>query len=151
MRRRNPDDGLVTFLVKLRQRGYSRSITAFWRILKRQSLAPVKPPNPKYVAKPYEKMLYPGQRVRADVKEVPAVCIAGDAKIMGEKFYRFTAVDEYSRSRYLAAFKDESSYSATEFIKQLMKVFPFKTECIQTDNGPEFTTRFTNKKDKPNS
>ena len=123
IRRRNPNDGLVTFRVKLRHRGYSRSITALWRILKRQSLAPVKPPNPKYAAKEYEKMLYTGQRVQADVKEVPAVCIAGDAKIMGEKFYRFTAVDEYSRFRCLAAFKDESSYSASEFIKQLREIF----------------------------
>lgn len=149
MRRRNPNDGLVVFWIKLKQRSYSRSITALWRVLKRQSLAPVKPPNPKYIAKEYEKMLYPGQRVQVDVKEVPAVCIAGDAKIMGEKFYQFTAIDEYSRFRYLAAFKDESSYSASEFVKQLIKVFPFKIECIQTDNGPEFTTRFTNKKDKP--
>jgi hypothetical protein len=28
---------------------------------------PVKLPNPKYVAKPYEQMQYPGQRVRIDV------------------------------------------------------------------------------------
>lgn len=68
MRRRNPNAGLVVFWVKLRQRGYSRSIPALWRVLRRLALIPVKPPNPKYIPKPYEKMLYPGQRVQIDVK-----------------------------------------------------------------------------------
>ena len=40
---------------------------------------------------------------------------------------------------YLAAFQDESSFSAAAFVKQLVKAFPFTIECIQTDNGPEFT------------
>lgn len=64
MRKRNPELGLVVFWVKLMQRGYSRSIPTLWRILKKLSLQPVKPPNPKYVAKPYEPMLYLGQRVQ---------------------------------------------------------------------------------------
>lgn len=149
MRRRNPHDGLVHFWVKLTMRGYSRSITGLWRVLKRLGALPVKLPNPKYVPQPYEQMQYPGQRIQVDVKTVPASCIAGDAKILGERFYQFTAIDEFSRFRYLAAFKDESSYSASLFVRQLVKAFPFKIECIQTDNGPEFTSRFTSKKEKP--
>lgn len=149
MRRRNPNDGLVVFWVKLKERGYTRTITSLWRVLKRLNAIPVKLPNPKYISKPYEPMLYPGQRVQVDVKEVPAACVAGDARVLGEKFYQFTAIDEYSRYRFLAAFKDESSYSAAQFVKMLVKAFPFKIECIQTDNGPEFTNRFTAKKDKP--
>ena len=47
MRRRNPHAGLVVFWVKLRQRGYSRSITGLWRVLKRLQCLPVKPANPK--------------------------------------------------------------------------------------------------------
>lgn len=35
MRRRNPNDGLVIFWVKLKQRGYSRSIPSLWRTLNR--------------------------------------------------------------------------------------------------------------------
>ena len=34
MRRRNPNAGLVVFWVKLRQRGYKRSITGLYRFLK---------------------------------------------------------------------------------------------------------------------
>ena len=81
MRRRNPHTGLVTFWVKLRQRGYTRSITGLYRFLKKQGMTAQKLPNPKYVAKPYEQMLYPGQRIQIDVKFVPSVCLVGDAKV----------------------------------------------------------------------
>ena len=111
MRRRNPNAGLVVFWVKLRQRGYTRSITGLYRILRKQGQMPVKPPNPKYVPKPYEQMLYPGQRVQIDVKFVPEACIVGEAN--GKKFYQYTAIDEYSRFRYLEAFVEHSSYSRT--------------------------------------
>ena len=76
MRRRNPHAGLVVFWVKLRQRGYARSIAGLYRVLVKLGEMAVKPPNPKYIPKPYEQMQYPGQRVQIDVKFVPAACIA---------------------------------------------------------------------------
>ena len=142
MRRRSPNLGLVVFWVKLRQRGYSRCVTSLWRVLRRQKLQPVKPPNPKYIPKPYEKMHYPGERVQVDVKVVPSVCITGDAKIMEEHFFQYTAIDEYSRFRFVAAFKEQSTYSSVQFLEMLLKAFPFKIECIQTDNGTEFIKPF---------
>ncbi len=42
MGRRNPHAGLVVFWIKLRQKGYSRSITGLYRVLIRQSLMPKK-------------------------------------------------------------------------------------------------------------
>ena len=54
MRRRNPHAGLVVFWVKLTQRDYSRSIPGLYRFLRKQNLMASKPPNPKYVPKPYE-------------------------------------------------------------------------------------------------
>lgn len=48
MRKRNANAGLVVFWVKLRKRGYSRSITGLYRVLRRQGQMAVKPPNPKY-------------------------------------------------------------------------------------------------------
>jgi transposase InsO family protein len=142
MRRRNPNAGLVVFWVKLMQRGYTRSITGLYRVLRKMGEMAVKPPNPKYVAKPYEKMQYPGQRVQIDVKFVPAVCLVGDAT--GKKFYQYTAIDEYSRFRYLEAFEEHSSYSSAVFLEHMLKKFPFKVECVQTDNGQEFTKRLGN-------
>lgn len=77
MRKRNANAGLVVFWVKLRQRGYTRSVTGLYRLLRRQGELRVNPPNPKYIPKLYEKMQYPGQRVQIDVKFVPEVCIVG--------------------------------------------------------------------------
>lgn len=141
MRRRNPHEGLVVFWVKLTQRGYKRSITGLYRVLKRQEIMACKPPNPKYIPKPYEQMRYPGQRVQVDVKFVPSVCLVGEAT-KGCKFYQYTAIDEYSRWRYVEAFDEHSTYSSAIFIDHLVKAFPLPIECIQTDNGLEFTKRF---------
>ena len=94
------------------------------------------------MAKPYEQMQFPGQRVQIDVKFVPEVCMVGDAK--GKKFYQYTAIDEYSRFRYLEAFEEHSTYSSAIFLEHLIKKFPFKIQCVQTDNGMEFTKSLGN-------
>ncbi|MDY5591150.1 MAG: helix-turn-helix domain-containing protein, partial [Candidatus Fimivicinus sp.] len=75
MRRRNPNTGLVVFWVKLRQRGYTRSVSGLYRFLRKRGQMAVPLPNPKYVPKPYEQMQYPGQRGQIDVKVVPSVCM----------------------------------------------------------------------------
>ena len=149
MRRRNPDAGLVVFWVKLMQRGYNRSIPGLYRFLKKQGLTAVKPPNPKYVPKPYEQMDHPGQRIQIDVKFVPSVCLVNEAK--EKKFYQYTAIDEYSRWRFVEAFEEHSSYSSMLFLQHLVKAFPCPIECVQTDNGQEFTKRFSSHggSDKP--
>ena len=139
-RRRNPNAGLVILWVKLMQKGYKRSITGLYRFLRKQGIMAVKVPNPKYVPKPYEKMHYPGQRVQVDVKFVPAICLVNEAK--GQKFYQYTAIDEYSRWRFVEAFEEHSSYSSAQFLEHLIKAFPYPIECVQTDNGQEFTKRF---------
>jgi len=137
MRRRNPNDGLVVFWVKLMQRGYKRTINGLYRVLIKRGAAAVKPKNPKYIPKPYEQMSYPGQRVQIDVKHVPAACLVGEAQ--GKKFYQYTAIDEFSRYRYLEAFEECSTYSSAIFLEHMLNAFPFKVECVQTDNGFEFT------------
>ena len=89
MRRRNPNDGLVIFWVKLRLRGYSRSVTALYRCLKRLNLQVIKLPNPKYIPKPYKKALFSGEKVQVDVKHVPSACIVGNAA--GQKMYQYNS------------------------------------------------------------
>ena len=148
MRRRNPHDGLVVFWVKLRRRGYSRSISGLYRFLRKQGIMAVHPPNPKYIPKPYEKMDYPGQRIQVDVKFVPSACLK-NSQVIGKQFFQYTAIDEYSRWRFVEAFEEHSTYSSARFVDHLVKAFPGKIECIQTDNGTEFTNRFTTHRDKP--
>ena len=146
MYKRNTNTGLVVLWTKLMLRGYSRSIPSLWRVLRRLSLKPIKLPNPKYTPKPYEKMLYPGQRVQVDCKIVPKSCITGDARDLNQFFVQYTAIDEYSRYRFLMGFKEQNTYSSALFIKELVKRFPFKIECIQTDNGLEFIKSFNDHK-----
>lgn len=139
MRRRNPNTGLVVFWVKLRQRGYQRSISGLYRFLQKRGQMAVKLPNPKYIPKPYEQMTYPGQRCQIDVKFVPSACIIGQEA--GTQWFQYTFLDEYSRFRYLEAFPEHSTYSSTLFLRHVVERFPYAIECIQTDNGPEFTKR----------
>ena len=144
MRRRNPHAGLVVFWVKLRQRGYTRSISGLYRVLRRINGNPIKLPNPKYIPKPYEQMTYPGQKCQIDVKFVPKSCLVGEAA--QESYYQYTFIDEYSRFRILKAFKEHSSFSSTQFLKYVVEKFPYAIECIQTDNGSEFTNAMNNSK-----
>ena len=148
MRRRNPNTGLVVFWVKLRQRGYTRSVSGLYRVLTRSGQMAVKLPNPKYIPKPYEQMRYPGQRVQIDVKFVPQVCIVGQDP--ATKWYQYTFLDEYSRFRYLEAFQEHNSYSSAVFLRHVVEKFPYAIECVQTDNGSEFTNRLLPRgNDKP--
>ncbi len=139
MRRRNPQLGLVIFWVKLRQRGYSRTVSSLFRVMRRMGLFKQKKKKKSYKAKTFEKMSYPGQRVQIDVKHVPKSCLVGMAK--GQKYYQYTAIDEFSRLRYIESFPELSTYSSTLFLTNLIKFFPFPIECVQTDNGLEFTNR----------
>ena len=94
-------------------------------------------------------MTYPGQRVQVDVKVVPRRCVA-DPEL---RLFQYTAIDEFTRLRFLAAYSEQSSYSSADFLKRLVKWYArrgIRVECVQTDNGPEFTNRFsTNKRDRP--
>ena len=148
MRRRNPNTGIFVFWVKLRQRGYTRSISGLYRFLRKHGVMAVKLPNPKYIPKPYEQMKYPGQRVQIDVKFVPQVCIVGQSE--PTQWFQYTFLDEYSRFRYIEAFQEHNTYSSTLFLKHVVKKFPYAIECVQTDNGSEFTNRLLPRgSDKP--
>ncbi len=61
MHRRNTHTGIVRFWVKLRQKGYKRSISGLYKFLRKRNITKDKLPNPKkYKPKPYEQMEYPG-------------------------------------------------------------------------------------------
>ena len=47
------------------------------------------------------------------------------------------------RRVYVEAFEEHSTYSSMIFLVHLVQAFPMPIECVQTDNGTEFTKRFT--------
>lgn len=139
IRRRNPRLGMVELWCKLRNRGYSRCLESLWRVLKREGLIAVKKKD-SYSPKPYQQMTHPGERVQIDVKVVPRKCIA-DPQL---KLFQYTAIDEYSRYRILGAYSEQNTYSSYLFLLRVVDEFKrkgIKVECVQTDNGFEFTNR----------
>lgn len=146
---KNKDTGLVVLWIKLQRAGYERSITSLYRVMCRIGIYEKTPSKKKeYTPKPYEQMKYPGERIQIDVKYVPTNCLTKELQEKGEKYYQYTAIDEYSRLRYIWFSKEQTTYASKEFIRRVIKKFPFKVECVQTDNGTEFTNRLTTWRDK---
>ena len=142
MRRRNPTLGMVELWHRLRQRGYTRRPESLFRVMRKLGLFPGKKAKKGYTPKPYEQMTYPGQRVQVDVKVVPRRCIT-DPEL---RLFQYTAIDGL---RFLAAYQEQSTYSSADFLKKLVKWYArrgIRVECVQTDNGFEFTNRFSNSK-----
>ena len=147
MRRRNPKLGMIELWHRLRKRGYKRRPESLFRTMRRLGMFPPKKEKKSHIPKPYEQMTYPGERIQIDVKHVPAACLVGEAR--GQRFYQYTAIDEFSRLRYIEAFEEASTYSSATFLKNAVVFFKkhgFNIQCVQTDNGSEFTNRFANSK-----
>ena len=143
MRRRNPQLGMIELWHRLRKRGYTRWPDSLFRVMRRLGMFPQPKPKKKYTPKPYEQMQYPGQRVQIDVKVVPRSCMANPAL----KLYQYTATDEFSRLRFLGAYNEQSTFSSADFLRKAIAFYQrneFTVECVQTDNGFEFTNRFSN-------
>ena len=141
MFRKNADTGLVVFWVKLKQRGYTRSISSLYNQMKKLNLKfNVKKKKRKHKSKPYIQMTFPGERIQIDVKTVPSKCIVGQFEL-----YQYTAIDEFSRYRYLKIYGEKSTYTSYKFLLEVLDKFPFKIYTVRTDNGTEFTKRLISK------
>ena len=146
---KNKDTGLVVLWVKLRKAGYKRSITSLYRMMIKQGVYKKAPSKKKvYEPKAYQQMTHPGERVQVDVKYVPSKCLTEEIKERGERYYQYTAIDEYTRLRVIWFAKENSTYESKNFIDVIVKKFPFKIEEVQTDNGFEFTNRLNANKAK---
>jgi len=77
-----------------------------------------------------------GELIEIDVKFVPD-------KIEGFRYYQFTAIDCASRWRYLKIYEDYGNSNSIEFLKELISIAPFEIMAIKTDNGSNFTNRYT--------
>ena len=153
MRRRNPNIGLQDFWIKLRKRGYTRTMQGLEKALKRLQI----PTNPKSKRsptckknKPYEQMDHPGQRIQIDVKYVPKECLSpGFIERYGNTdLFQYTAIDECSRYRILCGYREHNTYSSSLFLCQVVSAFKtlgIGVECVQIDNGSEFTKQFSAK------
>lgn len=83
-----------------------------------------------------KSVLMPGELVEIDVKFVPYM-------LDGKRYYQYTAIDCASRWRHIAIYDDQSSSNSIEFLKGVIKRFPYKIRAIKTDNHATFTNRYT--------
>ena len=87
----------------------------------------VKLPNPKYIARPYEQMQYPGQRVQKEKSFINTPPLMNTSDFAIQRLLRSIAAT-----------------ALAVFLEHLQKRFLFKLECVQTDNDQEFTKRLGN-------
>lgn len=153
MRRRNPNTGLQDLWIKLRERGYTRTMQGLEKALKRLQI-PTNPTSRRSPTckknKPYEQMDHPGQRIQIDVKYVPKECLSPEfiEKYGNADLFQYTAIDECSRYRILCGYREHNTYSSSLFLCQVVSAFRAlgtEVECVQTDNGSEFTKTFHTK------
>jgi transposase InsO family protein len=83
----------------------------------------------------------PGELVEIDVKYVPG-------RIAGKRYFQYTAIDTASRWRCLCIYDEQSSFHSVDFLKEVMKKFPYPITAIKTDNHSIFTNYYvgTNKR-----
>lgn len=80
--------------------------------------------------------LAPGELMEIDVKYVPET-------IENKQYYQFTAIDCATRWRYLKIYDDHSNFNSIRFLEELIAVAPFRVRAVKTDNGSNFTNRYT--------
>ncbi|MDP1629741.1 MAG: IS481 family transposase [bacterium] len=80
--------------------------------------------------------LLAGELVEIDIKYVPDL-------VSDRQYYQFTAIDCASRWRHMKIYKDYGNGNSIMFLEELIKVAPFRIRAIKTDNGGNFTNRYT--------
>ena len=63
--------------------------------------------------------------------------------------YLFVAIDRATRWVWLRIYGDQSEASSSDFLRRLARVAPMKISRVLTDNGSQFTDRFTSKTATP--
>lgn len=78
----------------------------------------------------------PGELIEIDVKYVPG-------RVVGKRYYQYTAIDTASRWRHLAVYDEQTNSHSILFLKEVIQIFKYKIQAIKTDNGSIFTNYYT--------
>lgn len=153
--KRNPRITLNELWAKLkREKGYTRTIPALYRVMRRLNIKFYKGMNIKDTSKnkhnkKYETPKNIGEKGQMDVKYVPNECKSIQIP-EDKKFYQYTYIDEATRERFLYWYEEHTPENTVDFVRRLIKYLGYKPKEIQTDNGIEFTYNKANiKKEHP--
>ena len=120
----------------LSEDGVMVSLSSVKRTLDRRNLTRKRSPFKRYHA--------PTERPHADT---PGALVQVDTvhlAVLGKTvLYVFTCIDVYSRWAYARCSARANTRTATQFVKQAQVAAPFLFQCVQTDNGSEFSTHFS--------
>ncbi len=109
----------------LREHDYSLSLATIHKILTKHHVKPLKRNRKKAGYIRYQRPI-PGDRIQMDTSKIT------------HGIYQYTAIDDCSRYRVLAAFSRRTAANTLQFLEQVIEEMPFPIQRIQTDRGREF-------------
>ena len=123
MLKRNGIYGLAEVYVRCKRNGYTRSFGSMCKQIRKRGY--IKPKIRRKSYTKYERMdgRYPGDKVQVDIKYVPEECVRFPS--YGDRYYKITAIDEYSRKRVLKIVKEKSTYETSKYLLELEKNMGF--------------------------
>ena len=66
-----------------------------------------------------------------------------------QRRYLFVAIDRATRWVFMRTYRDQSDTSSTDFLRRLKRAAPMRIKTVLTDNGSQFTDRFTSRTRTP--
>ncbi len=117
------------------------------RCLKRNGMARLEDVIPKAEGETVQrkktfKSYEPGF-VHVDIKYLPQMADESSRR------YLFVAIDRATRWVFMRIYNDQTEKSSVDFLRRLKLASPIKIIKLLTDNGSQFTDRFTSKDKKP--
>lgn len=110
------------------------------RLIKRNSLGDLNKFRPEIETKkkPIKKFKdYAPGYIHIDVKYLPKM--PDESK----RSYLFVAIDRCTRYVHLKVFKEKTAKNSVLFLKEVISLFPGKIKYLLTDNGKEFTDKYS--------
>lgn len=128
----------VVHKILIEEKNIKVSLSSVKRTLDRRGLTNKRSPWKRFhthIKRP--EVLKPGDLIQVDTIHL----------MTGEKtrIYVFTLIDIFTRMAYARSYERCNTRTAAEFLKRAQLELPFKFNCIQSDNGSEFSSHFTDR------
>lgn len=130
----------------LAREGICISVYGVYRVLQRAGLIHKRRSRPRKKPQSYS-MAVPGQRVQIDVQYLPKMVFRDRPEPLQQ--YLYTAIDDCTRLQVAWVSSELTPQASQQFLRRLVRAFPFPVQEVQTDHGTEFTYVFFPHVQKP--
>lgn len=122
----------------LKEDGVDVSLCSVKRTLDRHGLLNKRSPwKRRHVSAPRPYVEKPGDLVQLDTVHL--------MRKDGTRVYVFTGLDVHTRFAHAWAFERANTRTALCFLRRMKKIAPFAIQMLQSDNGSEFSTSFSDR------